>query len=186
MSFFKKRGVAFLLTICVIIASTLLSVNVKLGKKSQAITDGFYDGVVFNGYTQKSIASHLRNINGYADGLVTIARNYDIDTGNVEDASDWLKMALNYSQGQASYIYSVYQGLMIALNVLEDQLARTDLAERDASGVEQYISSITGAQSAIESAGYNESVREFMRSYDRFPTNTLGALAGVDMPEYFS
>ena len=68
---------------------------------------------------------------------------------------------------------------------MEDQLARADLDARDASGVEQYISSITGAQSAIKSAGYNESVREFMRSYDRFPTNILGTLAGVEMPECF-
>ena len=186
MSFFKKRGIAFLLTVCVVIASTLVSVNVKLGRKCQSVSDGFYDGVEFNGYTQKCIASHLKNFTGYADGLVTIAKNYDIDTGDVEDASEWLKLALNYSHGHASYIYSEYQGLIKAVNTLEDQLARTDLEDRDASGVEQYISSITGVQSAIESAGYNESVREFMRSYDRFPTNILGTLANVDMPEYFA
>ena len=186
MSFFKKRGIAFLLTVCVVIAATLVSVNVKLSKKCQSVTDGFYDGVEFNGYTQKSIASHLKNITAYADGLVTIANNYDIDTADVENASDLLKSALAYSQqNRISNLYREYQSLLKAVNAMEDQLARADLDARDASGVEQYISSITGAQSAIESAGYNESVREFMRSYDRFPTNILGTLAGVEMPECF-
>ena len=185
MSFFKKPGIAVFLTVIIVIASTLLSVNVKLGKKCQTITDGFYDGVEFNGYTQKSIASHLKNINAYADGLVTIAKNYDIDTTDLEDASEWLKLALNYSHGYASYIYSEYQGLIKAVTTLEDQLSRVELSERDASGVAQYTSSITGAQSAIESAGYNESVRELLRSYDRVPTDMLAAMAVVSMPEYF-
>lgn len=186
MKFLRKTPVAVVIAALLVIAATLLSVNVKLGSKARAVTDGFYDGVEYNGYTQKSIASHLKNINAYADGLITIARNYDIDTSDAEDASEWLKMALNYSHGYASYIYSEYQGLMKAVTTLEDQLGRAELSERDASGLAQYTSSITGAQSAIESAGYNESVREFLRSYDRFPADVLGRLAGVEMPEYFA
>ena len=186
MSFFKKKPVALLLTVIVMIASTLLSVNVKLGNKCQRITDGFYDGVEYKGYTQKSLSSHLKNITAYADGLVTIARNYDIDTEDVEGASESLKQALSYSRGYESYTYSQYQALSKAVVMLEDKLSRAELSERDAEGVAQYSSSITGAESAMESAGYNESVREFLRSYNRFPANFLGSLAGVKMPEFFA
>ena len=140
----------------------------------------------FKGFKQKSIDSHLRNISAYADGLVTIARNYDIDTSETENASDWLKSTLDYSHSNVSNLYSEYQALIKAVNTMVDQLGRADLSERDASGVEQYVSSITGAQSAIESAGYNESVREFLRIYNRFPANILGRLAGVTPPEYFA
>ena len=186
MSFFKKRPVAVVITLIVVIAATLLSVNVKLGSKCRDVIGGFYDGVEYKGYTQKGIATHLRNINAYADGLVTIASHYGLDTEDVEDASEWLKLALDYSRDDIAYIYDTYQDLNKALVGLEYQLDRTDLSERDADGVQQYTASITGAQSSIESAGYNESVREFLRSYDRFPESFLGSLAGVKMPEYFS
>ena len=54
------------------------------------------------------------------------------------------------------------------------------------SVVTTFVASLIGAQSAMESAGYNESVREFLRSYDRFPSDILGRLAGVQWPEYFA
>jgi hypothetical protein len=186
MSFLKKKPIALLLTVLVVVVSTLLSVHMKLGSKCQSISDGFYDGVEFNGYKQKSLDSHLKNVAAYADGLVTIARNYELDTDDVEDASDALKLALRYSRGDASYIYFEYQELMKAVASLQDHLSRTELSERDADGVAQYTSSLIGAQSAMESAGYNESVREFLRSYDRFPSDILGRLAGVQWPEYFA
>ena len=185
MSFFKKRPVALLLTILIVIVATLLSVHVKFGAKCQAVSDTFYDGVEANGYTQKSIASHLKNINAYADGLITIARNYDIDTEDCESSSEYLKMALNYSRDQAPYIHYEYESLLKEVNTLVDQLERASLSDRDADGVSQYLSSINGAKTAIESAGYNEHVREFIRKYDHFPTNVLAALAGVEMPLYF-
>ena len=150
MTLFKRRWFALLLTLILILASTLLSVHMKLGREAQKPSVSF-------------CASHLKNIAAYADGLVTIARNYELDTGDVEDSSEWLKLALNYSEGDIPYIHYTYQELLKAVTTLEDQLSRTQLSERDASGVRQYSDSITGARSAIEGSGYNESVREFLR-----------------------
>ena len=76
--------------------------------------------------------------------------------------------------------------LISSLNDLIDRLERAELSERDASGVEQYKSSVTGVQSAIGEAGYNEAVREFLRRYNHFPTNYLALLADVDLPEVFA
>ena len=186
MKLLKKPFVALLLSAAVVLSSTLLSVNIRFGGKCRDITDGFYDGVYYNGYTQKSLSSHLKNICGYADGLVTIANNYDIDTGDLLTALDDLKLSLSYSYGYASHIYFCYDELLSPLNALVDQLSRTELSERDADGFVQYRSGINGAQRAMESAGYNESVREFLRSHDQFPTDFLAELAGVEMPEYFA
>ena len=88
MKLLRKPFVAVLLSALIIFSSTLLSVDVKLGKECQNITDGFYEGVVYENYQHKSIASQIRNICGAADGMVTIANNYDIDTDAVSAASD--------------------------------------------------------------------------------------------------
>ena len=46
MNLLKKPFVAVLLSALIVCGSTLLSVDVKLGKECQNIADGFYDGVV--------------------------------------------------------------------------------------------------------------------------------------------
>lgn len=186
MNFFKKRGVAIVIALCIIWSSTLLSTSIQFGRKCSEITDGFYDGVYSNGYTHPSTASHLKNITGYADGLATIAGNYDIDTEELLDLNDYLKMSLRYSRGDESYIYFCYDDLMKEVRSIENALDRADLSDRDRSGFEQYVSSISGAQSALEDTGYNETVSEFLRKYNNFPTELFADMAGVEMPEYFN
>ncbi|MEA5152440.1 MAG: hypothetical protein VB039_07545 [Oscillospiraceae bacterium] len=186
MNFFKKPAVAVLMAIVIVLSSTLLSVDVKFGRECQNISDGFYDGVKANGYMQKSISTHLRNLCGYADGLVTIAGNYDIDAAAASDASEQLKLGLSYSTGEAAYLFQCYETLLGSVKQLEDQLGRAQLSERDASGVEQYSSSIAGVESSIQSAGYNESVREFLRESVQFPAGFFAELMNIKLPEYFA
>lgn len=183
MNLLKKPFVAVLLSALIICSSTLLSVDVKLGKECQNITDGFYDGVVYENYQHKSIASQIKNICGAADGMVTIANNYDIDTDAVTAATAEMKSALSF--GSVSYLYGLYEDLLSALKSLEEQLSLTELSDRDAEGFDQYSSTISGAQSVIDSSGYNESVRAFYRDVVHFPADFFAALVGVDLPELF-
>ena len=183
MNFLKKPFVAVLLSALIICGSTLLSADIKLGRECQNITDGFYEGVVYENYQHKSIASQIRNICGAADGMVTIANNYDIDTDAVRAATDEMKNALTY--GSVSYLHYLYEDLLQALKPLEDQLSRAELSDRDAEGFAQYSSTISGAQSVIENSGYNESVRAFLRDEIHFPADFFAELAGVDLPELF-
>ena len=183
MNFLKKPFVAVLLSALIICCSTLLSADIKLGRECQNITDGFYEGVVYENYQHKSIASQIRNICGAADGMVTIANNYDIDTDAVRAATDEMKNALTY--GSVSYLHYLYEDLLQALKPLEDQLSRAELSDRDAEGFAQYSSTISGAQSVIENSGYNESVRAFLRDEIHFPADFFAELAGVELPELF-
>lgn len=183
MNLLKKPFVAVLLSALIICSSTLLSVDVKLGKECQNITDGFYDGVVYENYQHKSIASQIKNICGAADGMVAIANNYDIDTDAVTAATAEMKSALNF--GSVSYLYGLYEDLLNALKPLEEQLSLTELSDRDAKGFDQYSSTISGAQSVIDNSGYNESVRAFYRDVVHFPADFLADLVGVDLPELF-
>ena len=134
--------------------------------------------------TNKSTASHIRNICGAADGMVTIANNYDIDTDAVRAATDEMKNALTY--GSVSYLHYLYEDLLQALKPLEEQLSRAELSDRDAEGFAQYSSTISGAQSVIENSGYNESVRAFLRDEIHFPADFFAELAGVELPELFA
>ena len=183
MNLLKKPFVAVLLSALIVCGSTLLSVDVKLGKECQNIADGFYDGVVYENYQHKSIASQIKNICGAADGMVTIANNYDIDADAVRAATDEMKNALTY--GSVSYLHYLYEDLLQAVKPLEDQLSRAELSGRDAEGFAQYSSTINGAQSVIENSGYNESVRAFLRDEIHFPADFFAELAGVELPELF-
>ncbi|MCI7136474.1 MAG: hypothetical protein SPI09_06225 [Candidatus Limivicinus sp.] len=184
MNFLKKPFVAVLLSALIICGSTLLSADIKLGRECQNITDGFYEGVVYENYQHKSIASQIRNICGAADGMVTIANNYDIDTDAIRAATDEMKSALTY--GSVSYLHYLYDELLQAVKPLEDQLSRAELSDRDAEGFAQYSSTISGAQSVIENSGYNESVRAFLRDEIHFPADFFAELAGVELPELFA
>ncbi len=190
MNFFRRRGVAVALSAVLVLASTLLSVNVKFGRLARDVTDSFYtqSTAVSDGGVYRSAGSHLNNLCAYADGLITIADNYGLDTEEVDWDSECLKLAQSYSDEEISYVYYCYSDLCSSLDKLIDQLHRVELSERDASGLAQYESSVNGARAAIETAGsaYNDSVRAFRRSYDRFPTDFLADLAGVEMPEYFA
>lgn len=185
MNFFKRRWVAVIIAVCTVWASMMLSTDIHFGKECSLITDGFYNGVHYNGYIHPSIASHLRNIAGYADGIVTIANRYEIDSEELSDANEDLKLGLSYSRGDESYIYYCYDELLGELRAVEAELYDKELSERDKSGLEQYVDGITGAQKAIDEAGYNESVSEFMRENGRGLAYELAMLADVDLPEYF-
>ena len=186
MKIFRNPIFAVVLCAILILCSTLLSVHIHFGAKCDQVKDMLFTGVESNGYARKGIATHLENTAASASGLATIARNYDIDTEDVEMAVDAVQMGLRYSMDYASYLHHEYTELGKAVNALADQLQRVELSERDADGVQQYLDTIAGAKKAIDEAGYNDQVREFLRKYDRFPTKTLAALAGVSMPEYFA
>ena len=185
MSFFKKRGVAWVLAVILVTAATTTSVDAKLGRKAGDVIDGFYDGVYVDGYQQRGIGSHLSNLCSYADSLCIIADGYGYDTEDASWASEALKLAMLYSREDISYIYYDYADLLSALEKLTYQLQRADLSERDAASLEQYVSSIGETKSAIEASGYNATVREFMRKYSHFPADFMADFADVKMPEYF-
>lgn len=186
MKVLKKPVVAVLLCAVIVIASTLGNVNRLFGAKCQKITDGFYNGVEVDGFTQKGINIHLQNISGYVDGLTTIARRNGVDCTAIEAASDQFKSVLRADKPSISSLYGSYTALMLEEAELETALGRVALDERDTEGFNTYRDNIKGAVSSVASAGYNESVRSFLGKYDRFPTDTLAALAGVDYPEYFA
>jgi len=190
MSFFKKPVVAIVLSALIIISSSMLSVNLKLGDECRDIIHGFHDGVVVDGVLMPSIASQLRIIRGNADEIAYIAGNYGLDTEELTWASDDLRYGLLYSESDASYLYYCYEELLSELRDIESQLSgssmQTPVSVKDIELLNGYFDEIKSAQELIEISGYNETVRQFNREQLRFPADFLGELAGVDFPELFS
>ncbi len=190
MKFFKKPVVALILSAVIVISSTLLSVNHKLGDECRDIIDGFHDGVYVDGALMPSIASQLRIIRGYADEVAYIADNYGIDTEELKWSSDDMRYGLLYSEADASYLYYCYEELLAELRNVEAQLlgvqTQTPVSLKDIELLNGYFDGIKTAQQLIEIAGYNETVRQFNREQLRFPADFLGELAGVEFPELFS
>ncbi len=184
MKLLKKPVFAILLAAIIVFSSTFLTARSKLQKACAEITDGFYQGVVYNGYKRKSISGQLKNYSGAVSGLISIADNYDIDTSEVSNLNDELLSTLSEANGDISSMYRYYSALDTAVSSLERELSDTELSKRDSDGVTQYIATVDGVNSVIDESGYNESVYKYI--------NGLGALekafisfTGVKLPEVF-
>lgn len=186
MSILKKRSVALLLAVLIVLGSSAATVSAKINKKSDEVSSLFYSGVKYEGFKHKSISSQLSQITAAADGLVTIASNYGLDTDSVTSANRGMKSALSEGGNSFGAFYSLYDELLIELNKLIYGMQAAELSERDFSGLEQYSAVLKGAGSVIEQAGYNESVREYIDDMSGFPSRIFINLLNIDLPETFA
>ena len=184
---FKKRPVALLIAALMISSSTLYSVHRTLGAVCQEISDGFYTGVVDSGWgtTRRSINSQLTKRSEAAAGLVTVLNQFD----ELSDISDALRTAQRNLRDNSTGIqqsYKLNKQLSEAFTVALQALNELNLNERDQRMIDEFKTSFNGAQSVIDSSGYNESVREFERStLNVFPTNILKGIVGGKLPQLF-
>ena len=187
MSILRKRSFAVVIALIVVCLSTLLSVNRSLGSAAEKISDGFYSGVKYDGYVHKSIYSQLEQRSGAAAGLVAIGANYT----SLDDVTDTLRSARDdlvgtMDGGDIAAMYRANTALQSAYEAFVYAAQDAGLTTRELQGLDSYVDTLSGAQSVIASAGYNESVREFNRkTFDRFPAGLLAPIAGVDAPVLF-
>lgn len=189
MKFFQKKGVAVFLTVMIVIISTLLSFNIRFGNKCKDVIYGFYDGVYSDeGELLESTASHLRKISSAADGVYTIASSYDIDENSLirfKYSIQDLNLSFRYSANDIDYIYRCYSSLVSSVRDMQNRLNSEDLSDTDRAALDEYKNNIASEVKALDSTGYNESVRSFNREYSRFPVTFLADFAGVTLPEFF-
>lgn len=191
MKFLKKRSVAIIITVVVIILSTVFGVHRSLGHEARAVADQFSGGVydTAQGYTRPSIRGQLDKRKDASLGLITIANNYE----GVSDRADTLRVvrnrlvdALHEEKLNPSELYTINSGLQTAFDNLYKALESCDLDDKDRIDIEAYSSTFSGAASVIEKSGYNDTVREFNNStLGVFPTNLLWRIAFIEKPQLF-
>ena len=188
MNFFKRPFVAVLLSALIVVCSTLVSINVKLDSKCDAVSDIFYEGVRISGVEYPAMAEPIKQLCALTDDVILIANNYGIDTGELSQRLDELKMAMQYSEDNVSYIGSCYGAYFKALRSVENQLQSTGLSERHQAAMDEYSAQIASCSGTIAqgAAGYNEKVRSFLKSYDKFPTSFWADVTGAWFPDYFN
>ncbi len=186
MKLFKKPVFAFLLCSAIVCGSTLMSVNLKFGVQCREICNLFFDGMIHDGEQQYGIAKHLKDIYTACDNINIIAESYGITEDDFRYRSEDLRLALIYSEYDASYIYYCYEELLKELRYITNDLLLKDLNMDDMMDLNKELEIIDNAQESISQSGYNQAVREFLRNIPEFPTKMLAEAADVDLPEYFS
>ncbi len=178
--------IALLLSVLIVLSSTFLSAGAKLSRASDKVTDGFYQGIKYDGYRHRSISSQLENICGAVSGLMTIAENQGIDTAELSGLNRALSDSVSAGKDGISLIHERYASVMDALYPMLDALSGSALTGRDEKGAKDYMVTIMGAEKVIEESGYNESVQEFIDGMSGFPTGFFLRVTGTRLPEKFA
>ena len=188
MNFFKRPFVAVVLSALIVVCSTLVSINVKLDSKCDAVSDIFYEGVRISGVEYPAMAEPMKQLCALTDDIILIANNYGIDTGALSQRLDALELAMQYSDDDVDYIGSCYGDYFKELRSVENQLQNTGLSERHQAVMDAYSVQIAECSGTIAqgAVGYNEKVRSFLKSYDKFPTSFWADVTGTWFPGYFN
>lgn len=185
MKVLAKRLISVLLALVIIIGSTVLSVNLKLSKEFDKVTEGFYSGALSSGNKEQSLHSQLLIIGKEASTLAAIAERNGVDVAQFRDEAEYFSREVITMQDDISYIYYCYQDLLEDLMQVGQALTALSLSASDETAAVGSLQRIMDAQALIAGSGYNESVRQYIASL-QFPTTFFAELAGVELPEYFA
>ena len=185
MKIFTKKIFTLAAAFIIILASTLLSVNLSLSKDFAKVTEGFYSGSLANGSKEQSIHSQLLIIGKESSNLAAIAEKNGLDVSDFKYEAEYFSRDVITMQDDISYIYYCYQDLLEDLMEVGQALTGLQLGVSDESSAVRSLQSIMDAQALIDGSGYNESVRQYIAAL-QLPTTFFAELAGVDLPEYFA
>ena len=174
MNFFQRRGVALVISALVILGSVSYGSASSLQRAIDNVEAGFYDGVEYDGYVHKSIASQLQARVDNANGIFSITAAYAPE--ETEAAREYradMYSALQYGY-DASYLYYLNEELTTAMTELDKAMASVELPEDEQAAYDQYYSDFNAAMNVIAQSGYNESCRDFQQDVlSRFPAEFI-------------
>lgn len=185
MKFLKRPAVATVMAVLIVLFSTVISADTKLQAQVDKVSAAFYDGVTYDGYKHPSIGDQLEVICGAADGIVSIVSDYGVDTEQLAEKSSNLRFSMSYKGDWFSSYYSLYKDLSDELVSIERKSRDLDFTERDASGMEQYLSTIENASRLITESGYNDYVRNYKNSMSE-TEKFFADSCDIYGPEYFA
>jgi len=186
MKLLKNPIIAVLLTILIVIGSTIVSSSVKLSNKSDAIVDGFYEGKMKQGIVYTSIYADICSMYELGSEVALVADNYGVKTKELVDSIAELKNELSYRNTDISDIYADYTWFYSSLRAVEIELSTIGLSQRHMEYMTSVSQQIAQLKFSIDSADYNDSVRNFYKKFDRFPVNIFADIFDVEYPEYFA
>lgn len=188
MEILKKRSMAWLVAIVIIIAGTLFGVHRSVDRETAKIEAQFYDGVYIESenYTEPSIQQHLDRRLTAALGMITIAAKYeDSEISKLADALRQSRLELISAQSIASK-YVANQKLEEAYRALQALLLKSDMTDSVKTALDSYARTLSGAQKTILGSRYNALAGDFGDELtSSFPVNVFRLLGIVNAPELF-
>ena len=185
--------VALIITFVLVFASLALNTRIRLGGQCDEITAGLYAGEGGS----PCIADGLRSLCTASEKMLTLAGQLGIDVDSLdsdgeyadEDPADLIndiRNALRYEDGSVRYLYYLYEALLSKDYAMETALARAALSEADAAAFLEAREEASQARAVVDNDSYNNTVRAFLKKYDRFPTSQIASFSGVSMPKLFA
>ena len=185
MNLLKKRAVAIVIAVLVVLMSTVLSGSSGLKGAIRDVEMLYYEGVEAEEghYLRPSIDSQMRIRHNTVNSMLGILSGYaelDAAVQQLKTAKDHVYNNLgNYDRDTIEGMGWANQELETAITALQLAMEQVSFPEREKEMLETCLNDLAGAQRMIEQSGYNEAVREFNTTdMQRFPANMLLGLQG--------
>ena len=186
MNVLKKPVFAFILAVIVVIASSLISIDVKLSRRCDRISDGFYVGLTVKGERQPAPAECIRTMCADAEDMILKAANYGIDTQELNSLTTGLKQHISSRSEELNDLFEDFCLFYSGTLMLENQLKNAPLSDRHKTELSESFDEFEQMAKTLAASGYNDSVGKFLNSYDRFPARQFADLLDIEFPEYFA
>lgn len=183
MEFSTNRRLAVIVLAVAFCLFTFIGVNRSLSDLADKIEQGFYDGVESkDGYTEKSVQSHLDNIIDAANGLVTLG-----SSGGAPSADKLSEARVSLIESRSvSDKFAGFESVVSLAKSVSDELLLSSRFPVNADALEYYTSTIENAARAISQLSYNDKVDEYYgKTLKTFPVSIFGIFITADGPEYF-
>ena len=181
MKLLKRRSVAALIMVLMILGGTLYGGHRSLMKLRDEAEAVFYNGVDGDGL---GIQNDLNERVDLAYNMVTVAKRYLPEDNEavqkVLTARDALAAAEDPEGKNAAN-----RQLTEACIELYEALAGKSLTEKDEEYRQQIYQDLSSRNDTISHDGYNQVAENFNKTLQRFPANILGSLTGVEKLELF-
>ena len=174
---------ALVLAVVVMFGTMLVSTKVDFGKKCRSVTGEFYTA---SEDSSPAVATELRNFCAAAEQVALTAEQNGLpEAGSALQQVDDLRNLLYQQTDDLASVNKVYQALLSSTYSLESTLARAELTGSQAEALASAQHDAAAAKAAIDASGFNDSVRSFLKKYQKFPTVGLAGMVGVNMPCVF-
>lgn len=181
MEIFKKRSIALLCMILMIVSSTFVQANSDMNQRVDAVNNFFLldEGDGFS--IQKTLDSKMEFSNELANKFaIKYVDAYSDEIGNVTKAIALLKEAEN-----ASSKYEALMQLDQANNQLIGLLEKKSMNKDDEKELNRFYANLSNCNDLISHSLYNEKVAELESEFSGFPAGIFKSLFNLDLPEDF-
>ena len=178
LNYKRKRRIAWILTVSIIILSVFILGGWKLESKRTSVQNYFFDGK--NGF---SIANdiNVRRECGY--NLLTIGERVKADPKKITALKD--AISVSHDAMTVREYFEANTALTNAFDSLYSHLLNSDISQEDKRLSAKQSDEFESREKTIQKDLYNEKALAFNETIAKFPANLIAILSGINRVELF-